>query len=525
MPNIFKRPGSLKFLALASSALVVAALSGCSAASTTESTPNVSSDPVSLGEPVRGGSATLATQGSPVNMDPADGQLYASILVYQNIFSTLIDVDKDYQFVSNLAESWLQEDDLTWSFKLVEGVKFHNGETLTADDVAFSIDRMRTSGLGAFVSVFESVEVIDDLNFKIRLSAPYGAMEATLASFVDIVNRKAVETSDPKENPIGTGPYKLTNWVKGSTVTLTKFDDYFKADKPYLDEVVFETVPDDSVRLAGLQTGKFDWIQTAPAQQIPELLESTEFGQSNSGAYLPYLVLLNTVSGPFTSIEARQGLNWVIDRKQIVELAFSGAAVEASEAVSDVNPFFSGVNIYEGAPDLGKAQALFEEAGVTDESLTILVDQADSAYALIAQIIQSGLEGVGMTSTIETVASSEYFGRLVSGDYDIAMTIFSASLDPAMTYNLLGQSESGFNFTGYKSATLDAAIETFAFSTDQDARKASYPALVEAFQTESPFLFVANRQTQYFTSATLGGASSLPTLEVRVEDLWQAVAR
>ena len=519
MPNQLPRRRPVKALAFASTALVMAVLAGCAPAANTNS-----AEPAKLGDPVQGGSATLATQGSPVNMDPADGQLYASIQVYQNIFSTLIDVDENFEFVPDLAESWQQDDDLTWSFTLVEGVKFHNDETLTADDVAFSIERMKTAGLGAFVSVFESVEVVDDLNFKIHLSAPYGAMEATLASFVDIVNQKAVESSDPKEDPVGTGPYELTEWVKGSTVTLTRFDDYFKSEKPYLDEIVFEAVPDDSVRLAGLQTGQFDWIQTVPAQQIPDLVESSEFGHTNAGAYLPYLVLLNTTSGPFSSLDARQGLNWLIDREQIVDLAFSGAAVEASEAVSDDNPFYSGVDIYEGAPDIEKGQSLFDEAGVVGEPIVILVDQADSAYALIAQVIQSELAGVGMKATIETVASSEYFGRLVSKDFDIAMTYFTASLDPALTYNLLGQSESGFNFTGYQSSELDAVLKEFTFSTDQDARKAFYPDLVGAFQKESPFIFVANRETQYFTSSTLGGTSSLPTLEIRAEDLWQAAA-
>ena len=520
MSSAHRRLTSVRAVAFTSAVLVAAVLAGCTPSATTESAA-----PAMLGNPVEGGSATLATQGSAVNMDPADGQLYASIQVYQNIFSTLIDVDKDFNYIPDLAESWQQDDDLTWSFTLVDGVQFQNGETLTANDVAFSIERMKTAGLGAFVSVFESVEVIDNLNFKIHLSQPYGAMEATLASFVDIVNKKAVESSDPKESPVGTGPYELTEWVKGSTVTLTKFDGYFKDDKPYLDKVIFETVPDDSVRLAGLQTGQFDWIQTAPAQQIPDLIANAEFGHTDAGAYFPYLALLNTTSGPFSSLEARQGLNWLIDRGQIVNLAFSGAAVEASEAVSDANPFFSGVDIYKGAPDVDQAQALFDESGVADQPVVILVDQADSAYALIAQVIQSELAEVGVTATIETVASSEYFGRLAAKDFDIAMTYFSASLDPALTYNLLGQSQSGFNFTGYQSPTLDAMLEKFTFSTDQDARKAVYPDLVEAFQEESPFIFVANRETQYFTSATLGGASSLPTLEVRVEDLWQSDAK
>jgi peptide/nickel transport system substrate-binding protein len=229
---------------------------------------------------------------------------------------------------------------------------------------------------------------------------------------------------------------------------------------------------------------------------------------------------VNTVSGPFASLEARQAINWAIDRSEIVKLAFFGAAVEAAEAVSKPNPFYSGENFYSGGPDLDKAKALLAKANLASTDLVILVEQEDSSYALIAQVLVSQLEKIGLTPKIETASSAEYFGRLASQGYDLAITYFSASLDPALTYFLMGYSTSGFNFTGYKSPTVDAAIDAFTFEGDQAKRKTAYPIMVKTIQEESPFIFVANRLSEYWTKPTFGGAEVLPTLEVRVEEMW-----
>jgi peptide/nickel transport system substrate-binding protein len=517
MTKEFDRRSFLKTLTAAGSVVLLApVLAACSPLNNAASSPSASA----FGNPVKGGTAVLAIQDNPVNMDPADGQLYSSLQVYQNIFSTLINVEADFSFAANLATTWKQEDPLTWSFTLVQNAVFHNGDPMTAKDVDYSITRMKTHGLGAFVAFFDSVEVIDDYTFKIHLTKPYGPMEATLASFVNIVSQKAVESQDPKEMPIGTGPYMMTEWVKGSHVTLKRWDKYFKSDKPYLDQVTFQSVPDDSVRLAGLQTGQFDWIQTVPAQQIPDIEKSTTISHTTPGPYFPYLIELNTTGGPFASLQARQAINWAIDRTEIVKLSFFGAAIEAAEAVSDPNPFYSGANYYDGGPDLDKAKALLAQANLTSTDLEILVEQEDSSYTLIAQVLQSQLQKIGLNATISTASSADYFGRLASQKFDIAVTYFSASLDPALTYYLLGYSTSGFNFTGYKSPTLDAALESFTFNPDQDARKKLYPDMVKLFQQESPFIFLANRYAEYFTKTDFAGAVSLPTLEIRAEDMW-----
>lgn len=499
-------------------ALATPLLSACGGGS---SSSNPASSSSVSAAPVKGGKATVAIQDSPVNMDPADGQLYASLQVYQNIFSELISVDSEFNFKPNLATDWTQDDEKTWTFNLVDNAVFHNGEPLTAKDVAFTIDRMKTHALGAYLGFFNKVTAVGDHKVRIQLSKPYGPMEATMASLVDIVNEKAVKSADPKQSPIGTGPYKMTDWVKGSHVTLSRWDKYFKSDRPYLDEVTFQSVGDDTVRLTGLQTGQFDWIQTVPPQQIPSLTSNASINHTNASAYFPYLILLNTTAPPFNDIKVRQALSWAIDRSEIVKLAFFGAAVEATEAVSKPNPFYSGVNPYEGGPNLDKAKSLLSEASTSVRDAELIVAQEDQSFVAIAQVLQSQLKKIGLNLNIKTMASAESFGRLANKQYGMGITYFSASLDPALTYYLLGYSSSGFNLSGYKSSRLDAALAKFTFQADQKVRKQVYPEMVQAFAEEASFLFIANRQQQYWSKPGLNGVEVLPSLEIRAEDLWK----
>jgi peptide/nickel transport system substrate-binding protein len=473
-------------------------------------------------QPVRGGKAILAIEDNPVDLDPADGQLYSSLQVYQNIFSELLEVDANYSFKPNLASSWTQEDASTWKFSLVDNAYFQNGEPVTATDVAYTINRMKTKSLGIYLQFFDKVDVLDTHTCRIHLAKPYGPMEATMASLVDITNQKAIESTNPKSNPIGCGPYKLARWVKGSHVTLERWDKYFKTGRPYLDQVTFQSVSDDTVRLTGLQTGQFDWIQAVPPQQVDSLMKTSGIEHTSAGPFLPYLILLNATAPPFNDVRVRQAVSWAVDRSEIVKLAFFGSAVEAAEAISAPNPFYSGVNPYRGGPDLDKAKALMRQAGVSNLDVSFIVEQEVPEYATMGQILQSQLAKIGINLHLQTVSSAEYFGILAGKKYGMAATYFSASLDPALAYYLLGYSTSAFNLSGLKSSQLDSLLNKFTFEADQSARKQVYPELVNAFAEQAPFIFLANQQQRYWTTPALHGAEPLPSLEIRAEDLWKS---
>ena len=164
--------------------LLVAAVTGGPLLAACSSSSSVSASATAAGAPVRGGKAELALQISPVNMDPADGELYASIQVYQNIFSALIEVNDKYEFLPNLATTWQQEDPTTWKFELVDNAVWQNGLPVTSQDVAYTLTRMKTHPLGAYLSQFKSVETINDHAFRIHLSRPVnGAMNGGHVGF------------------------------------------------------------------------------------------------------------------------------------------------------------------------------------------------------------------------------------------------------------------------------------------------------------------------------------------------------
>src|SRR4051794_20397343 len=262
------------------------------------------------GKPMSGGNAVIATVDKPVNMDAADGQLYSSIQVYQNIYASLIYINDQFKYDPGLASSWTQEDPKAWTFELVDNAVWHNGEPFTADDVAFTLNRFKTHPLGSFTAAIKTVEVLAKHKLRMHMKAPYGALEPLLAGLVSIMNEKAVKAADPKLHPVGCGPYKMTEWIQDDHVTLTKWDKYFKPGKPYLDQVVFKAIGDDSVRLPGLQTGELDWIQRVPPQRVSELEQSSDVSNSPGRPYNPDLILFNCTKPPFNDVRVRQAVAW-----------------------------------------------------------------------------------------------------------------------------------------------------------------------------------------------------------------------
>jgi peptide/nickel transport system substrate-binding protein len=470
--------------------------------------------------PKRGGKITISTVDTPVNMDPADAELYASLQVYDNMFSKLINVTADYKFVPNLAHSWHRETATTWIVDLVDNAVFHNGAHLTAHDVKFSMDRVKSHPNGVFFSAFKSTEVVNKYRVRFHLNHPFGAFEAGLAMFSEIVNPNAVTHSNPKLHPIGSGPYRMTEWVQNDHVTLTRWQHYFKKNKPYLDEVVFRAIGDDTVRLTGLQTGQLAWIQQVPPQKTTALLRSSQIKSSPGRPYLPYFFMLNCAKPPFNDKRVRQAIAWAVDRQEFEKLVWFGTAVPATEGVSLPSPWYSGVDPYKGAPDPEKAKHLLKQAGRSNLVVNFANQPNVQATQRYGVILKSQLAKVGITLNIQNFAPAQWFEELSSGRYQITETYWSASLDPAQLYFPLTYSNSPWNFPKIKSAAIDAALAKFVYTSDQKARKTAYPEVVRAVAEEAPVVFLNNQIQRYWKEPALQNAGPLPSLEIKVEDWW-----
>ena len=246
------------------------------------------------GQPKRGGTLRVATVDKPVNMDPGYAQLYSSLQVYQNVYNKLVYVDEPGSSSPASRSPGSRRATRAWIFDLVDNAVFHNGEPFTAKDVAFTFNRLLDAKnklpMRVFFTPVEGVEAVGPHQVRFHLNRPYGPFLAILSQATEIVNEKALGRRTRSSSPSAPGPYKFVEWVKDDHVTLERWDKYFRPGQPYLDRVVFYAPADDTVRLTGLQTGRFNWIQTVPPQRMPELERARDMKSSRRAAVLPLLL-------------------------------------------------------------------------------------------------------------------------------------------------------------------------------------------------------------------------------------------
>jgi peptide/nickel transport system substrate-binding protein len=480
-----------------------------------------------LAQPKRGGTLRVATVDKPINMDPGYAQLYSSLQVYQNVFSKLVYVDESGQFVPGLARSWKQEDEKTWLFDLVDNAVFHNGEALTAKDVAFTFSRIldpkNKLPMRVFFTPVEGVEPVGPSQARFHLSRPFGPFLAMLSQATEIVNEKALKEKDPKLFPIGTGPYRFGEWVKDDHLTLERWDRYFRPGRPYVDRIVFHAPADDTVRLTGLQTGRFNWIQTVPPQRIVELERSRDMRSSPGRPYFPFFLMLNASKPPLADRRLRQAIAWALDRSEIVKLVYFGSHMPTAEPTPEPSPWATGVNAHKGGPDLARAKQLINEAGAGGGlNLTYLVKSQVPVLVKTGEILREQLRKVGIALDVQPLESGQYFEGLVGKKFDVAAAYWSVTVDPDMFYFPLQHSSSAWNFSGLKSEEADKRLDAFRFTSSQAARKKMYPELVRWFQEEGSLVVFSNEIQRYWMKPNVHGSVPLPSLELRFEDTWIA---
>ena len=479
------------------------------------------------GMPKRGGTLTAATIDKPVNMDPAFAELYSSMQVYQNIFSKLVYVDRNYKFVPGLAKSWRQVNATTWEFDLVDNAWFHNGDKFSAADVKYTFDRLFDKKLGAANAVFftptEGVEVVSPTRVRIVTKPNWGGLIPTLAAVLEVVNKRAIESADPKLQPVGTGPFRFLEWVKDDHITLERWDKYFKPGMPPLDRVIFKAIANDTVRLTGLQKGEINWIEQVPLQMVDQLKKAGAIKANPNGAFFPDLFLINCTKPPFDKVEVRQALSWALDRKAIARLVWFGQAMPSAEALAPTNPLYSGVDPYEGAPNVAKAKALLAKAGYPQGLKAIFAAQPQvPTQVQVGQLIQQMTKQAGIDIEVRSFESARWFEELATKRYDFTSTYWSATLDPEHCYFPLGHSQSPWNFAGYKDEQLDRALEKFRFTVDPVERKKAYAEVVRLTALGAPVVFQVNFLRTYWTQSNVEGVATLPSLELRMEDAWYA---
>ncbi len=466
-----------------------------------------------------------ALTGEPDSLDPAVSSVYTGAQVYDNIFSKLLTLNTAGEFVPRLATAWTQTDPQTWTFDLVDNAYFHNGEPFTSADVKYTFERIldpaTASAYAALFSAIDTIETPSPTQVVFKLKTPFGPFLSNLANNGEIVNQKAIESGDPARNPVGTGPFQFVEWVQGDHITVKKFDKYFEAGQPSLDEVEFKFLLVDQGRVDALAAGEINWADAIPLNQVNTLQSDERFNFVTSPvAGIPNFLALNTAKAPFDDPKVRQAVAWALDRGAIRDLAYAGTGEIGIEEVPSGSTWFDGTDPYAAAPDVDKAKALLAEAGYPD-GLTVEYLGLPQYPELLktGEVVREQLKAIGIDMTIKQVDVSVWFDAFVKGDYQITNAYQERTIDPDNFYALVIKSGGPINTTAYSNPEVDALIDEAAAMTDDAARKEIYTQIREIVRTDAPIIFTHYDTINYLMQNNVVGSTVTPTLELNLKDV------
>ena len=441
----------------------------------------------------------MALEPSP-GLDPTGGAASSigEVTLY-NVFETLTKVNPDGSVTPLLAESWEISPDLTtYTFRLRKGVKFHNGEPFNAQAVKFSFERAgseKSTNKDKRTYANLSVQAVDEhtvviLTKEIDPDFPFMMGQATAI----IVEPKSADTNGTK--PVGTGPYRLENWVKGSSITLAKWDGYRNPGAIKLRRATFRFISDPAAQVAALMAGDVDVFQRVTPRGVPQFKGNNRFQVIVSGSRAKTILAMNQKKKPLDDVRVRRAIAAAIDRKAVIQGAGDGYGAPIGSHYPPSAPGYvdmTGVNPYN--PD--KARALLKEAGVNNLELTITLPPPPYARQG-GEVIASQLSKVGINAKLQNVEWAQWLSN-VYGNKNYDMTIIS-HVEP-FDLNNFSKPDYYWNYSSPKFSELYAKYKTSARPQDRTKLQADMQRLldedsVHAWLYQPEWITVANKNVK-----------------------------
>lgn len=456
-------------------------------------TSNNKSNPVTD----RGNEIIIGVTAEPQNWDPIDTFLLDWSTVANSVFEGLMERTLDLELKPGLAESYEYLDDKTLEFKLREGVEFHNGEPFNAEAVKFSFDRLlgeegqKGPQYSNYTSI-ESVEVIDDYTVQMHLKNPDPVLLTKLAGYgAVIVPPKYVQEEGDENfntNPVGTGPFKMTEYKRDQTIVLEKNENYWQDGLPKLDKVTFKVIPEASTRLAELQTGKIDIMKRVEVAQADSVKNNNFLELMEVGTPTVYSLRFDTAEEPVDDVRVRQAINYAIDKQAILDEILGGYGTLISTFQSELS-FGNNPDLEPYPYDPEKAKQLLEEAGVAEGTeLDVFIPGDDGNFKEVAQAAAFYLEEVGLKLNINSVDGTTLISDLIpngNAGHMYRMGWGGWTLDFDNTAYLMYHEGEQWN-PSFKDEKVEELLAAQRNTVDQEEREAIFKELTEVLYELAP---------------------------------------
>lgn len=490
-------------------------LSACSGKSEKTSTGSTKSDGENPAKD-RGNELVFGVSGDPQNWDPIDTFLLDWSTVSTSVFEGLVDRTLDLELQPGLAESWEYLDDKTLQFKLRQGVTFHNGEPFNAEAVKFTFDRLlgpegqKGPQYSNYTSI-DHVEIVDENTVTFILKAQDPVLLTKLAGYgAVIVPPKYIQEKGDEHfnnNPVGTGPFKMTSYKRDQEIVLEKNPEYWK-EEAKLDKVVFKVIPEASTRLAELQTGKIDIMKRVEVSQAKTVKETGFLELKEVGTPTAFSLRFDPAQKPLDNKHVRQAINYAVDKEAIIDEILGGYGKPISTFQSELS-FGNNPDLKPYPFDPEKAKELLKEAGVKEgTTLDLTIPGNDGNFKEISQAVAFYLEEVGLKVNINSVDNTTLISDLIpngKAGHMYRQGWGGWTLDFDNTAYLMYHEGEQWN-PSFKDEKVEELLAAQRATVDQKEREAIFKELTEVLYDQAPELnlysaidlYAVNKRVQNF---------------------------
>ena len=502
--------------------------------------------------PRRGGTLTMAVADEPLSLVTLATTAASAVILSGKVTEGLLAYDFDLNPRPQLATEWsVSPDGLRLTFRLRQGVRWHDGRDFTADDVAFSLmtlKRVHPRGQSTFQNL-ERVETPDPHTAILVLSrpAPY-LLGGLVACESPIVPRhayaaagNAVATSPNEAAPVGTGPFRFREWARGRHVIYERNPDYWGGgDRPYIDRLIVRFVADAASRAIGLETGEIDLAGWSPVplndvrrlSALPHLVVETRGNEYQNNLF--YRIEFNLENRYLSNERVRRAVAHAIDRNVLLNVVFLGYGVVANGPISPNLRAFHDAALPPIPFDLRRAEALLEEAGLPRGAdgvrFRLMVDAQAGPQSGIAQYLRSSLRRIGVDVTVRTEDVGAYVRRVYTDrNFDLTAQGSTQMYDPTVGTQRFYWSRNfrpGVPYSNgarYASPEADRALEAAAVEIDPAARRAEFARFQRQVMADLPAvglvaqsqITVANRRVMDHTTTADGVSANFAEVYLR----------
>ncbi len=525
-----------RFSVLMVALLIMTALGGC-AGGTGESSEDKSSTGASVAEsnvaennvadvpnmePTYGGSVVVGIQQDIDSLDPHKATAAGTKEILFNIFEGLVKVDPNGNLMNAVADGYsISEDGLVYTFTLREGVKFHNGNAVTAEDVKYSLERVSgildgtalISTLSAAKGGITSVDILDDKTVQVTVGS--ANLELIYSFTAAIIPAGSGE--DANAQPVGTGPFSFVSYKPQEGIVVTKNAEYWQEGLPYLDEVEFKIVNSPDTALMDLQGGSIDIYPYLTDSQATEL-EST-FQVLAAPSNVVQALFLNNADETLSDGKVRQAICYALDKNSVNEFVFGGnASMISSAMLPTLQDYYVDLNeVYGNGANIEMAKQLLTEAGYPDGiDLEIQVPSNYEVHMQTAEVIAEQLKAANINAVIVPVEWATWLEEVYNGrKYQATISGITCDQTPGYLLNRF-QAESSKNFINYNNAAYDETYLKAAASLDLAEKANYYKELQNMLVEDAGTAFIAAPPITVAVKPELAGYTFYP---IYVQDM------